>query len=256
MELIPACCISLAIAVGGRLFRALTGGGMVAAVLVGSAILARTGWAGCAALGAFFAGSSLISRLAPDHSVARFDAKGHQRDAAQVLANGGAAAVGAILLDPPAALWVVAASLAAAAADTWATAAGGWSRIDPRFILTGAPVPPGTSGGITPFGTLGAVGGAAVVAVSAGLIAGDGRLVALCTVIGCSGMLLDSVLGALVQARFHCPACAQPAERPRHRCGAATELTGGVAWINNDVVNGLATTAAALLGMAAWRLVS
>lgn len=255
MPLLPSLVLSLAVALSGRMARALTNGGMIAATLVGTAVLWRTGWVGFAALGAFFVGSSVVSRLAPDHAVRRFDAKGNQRDAAQVLANGGAAAMGALLLAPHSAVWVVTASLAAAAADTWATSIGGWSRSEPRFILTGRRVPAGTSGGITPLGSLGAVGGAAMVAVSAGLIARDGRLVALCTVIGCAGMLLDSLLGALVQARFHCPACGEPTERARHRCGAATQLAGGMRWINNDVVNALATALAGLIGLAAWGLV-
>lgn len=254
MTLQLALLISLAVAATGRLLRALTTAGAVAATVVGTAIVWRTGWSGLAALGAFFVGSSLISRLAPDHAQRRFDAKGNQRDLAQVLANGGAAALGALLLPFPAALWVVTASLAAAAADTWATSVGGWSRSEPRFILTGARVPVGTSGGISLAGALGAVGGGSLVAVSAGLIAHDGRLVALCTLIGCTGMLLDSLLGALVQARFHCAACEVPTERPRHRCGSVTQQTGGVAWVTNDVVNFLATAASALLALAATRL--
>lgn len=250
-----ALLISLAVATTGRLLRALTTAGAIAATGIGTAILWRAGWAGLAGLGAFFAGASIISRLAPDHAQRLFDAKGNQRDVAQVLANGGAAAFGALLF-PEAALWIITASLAAAAADTWATSVGAWSRSDPRFILTGAAVPAGTSGGVSLAGTLGAVGGGSLVAVSAGLIAHDGRLVALCTLIGCTGMLLDSALGALVQARFYCATCDAPTERRRHRCGAETQLRGGVAWVTNDVVNALATTAAALLGVLAWSVLS
>jgi uncharacterized protein (TIGR00297 family) len=254
MSLLSALLLSLVVAFVGRRLRALTTAGALAATLVGTAILWRAGWAGLAALGAFFAGASIISRLAPDPSQRRFDAKGNQRDVAQVLANGGAAALGALLLPLPAALWVITASLAASAADTWATSTGAWSRTDPRSILTGARVPAGTSGGISLPGTVGAVGGAALVAVSAGLIARDGRLMALCILIGCTGMLLDSLLGAVVQARFYCAACELPTERRRHRCGAATQHTGGVAWVTNDVVNAIATVVAALLGLAAQRL--
>jgi uncharacterized protein (TIGR00297 family) len=248
MPLVLALAIAAAVAATGRLLRALTTAGAIAAAAIGTTILWRTGWSGLAALGAFFAGSSIISRLAPDHAQQRFDAKGNQRDVAQVLANGGAAALGALLLPLPAALWVVTAALAAAAADTWATSVGGWSRSEPRFILTGGRVPAGTSGAISLAGTLGAVGGASLVAVSAGLIAHDGRVVALCTLIGCTGMLLDSLLGALVQARFHCTACDAATERPRHRCGNVTQQTGGVAWVSNDVVNAMATLLAAVLG--------
>jgi uncharacterized protein (TIGR00297 family) len=244
--------ISAVVALLGWRLRALTAAGAVVALLVGTAILARTGWPGLAALGAFFAGSSLVSRLSPDRAQQRFDAKGNQRDVAQVLANGGAAAVGALLLPAEPALWLVSASLAAAAADTWATSFGGWSRTDPSFILSGRRVPAGTSGGVTLMGSAGGLAGSLTVAVSAALIAGGWLLLASCTIIGFAGMILDSLLGATLQARFYCPGCDQPTERSRHRCGASARLTGGVSWVSNDVVNGGATLAAALLGLLAW----
>lgn len=249
MRLLTALLLSITVAAAGRALHALTTMGAVAATGIGTAILWRAGWPGLAALGAFFVGASLISRLAPDHAQRTLDAKGNTRDPAQVLANGGAAAVGALLF-PAASLWIVTAALAAAAADTWATSTGAWSRAQPRHILSGARVAPGTSGGITLLGTLGGVVGSLTVAVSAGLIAGTPALIASCSVIGVVGMLADSLLGATVQARFHCPTCGAPTERARHRCGTVTERKGGVAWISNDVVNAIATTLAAVLGWA------
>jgi uncharacterized protein (TIGR00297 family) len=241
--------LSLAIAAGGWATRALTRTGTAAATLIGSLILWRTGWPGMAALGAFFIGSSLISRLAPDRSVTALDAKGSTRDAWQVMANGGAAALGAILSrSDDAALWVVTASLAGAAADTWATSCGGWSRKSPRHILTWMPVPPGTSGGITVVGTAGALAGAATVGAAAALSAGRLVLFPLSLVVGMLGMTADSIIGAAWQGRFHCPACGLATERSVHRCGSPTTAAGGLAWLTNDGVNGLATGFAAVLG--------
>jgi uncharacterized protein (TIGR00297 family) len=233
----------------GWLARALTRAGAAAATLVGTLILWRTGWPGMAALGAFFLGSSLISRIAPDRSVSRFDAKGSTRDSWQVLANGGAAALACIIpLPPNIPLWIVTASLAAAAADTWATSTGGWSRTDPRHILTHVPVPAGTSGGVTLTGTAGALAGAATVGLGAGWAAGSLVLLPLAIGIGTMGMLLDSVIGSVWQGRFHCPQCDQPTERAHHRCGESTRLIGGIHWLTNDGVNAIATLFAALLG--------
>jgi uncharacterized protein (TIGR00297 family) len=249
LRLLLAFALSAAIALLGWLARTLDRSGLVAAIAVGTAILSRTGLAGVAALGAFFVGASLISRLAPDRTIA-FESKGQRRDAMQVFANGGAAALGALI--PGAGFWIVTASLAAAAADTWATSMGGWSRPVPRLIVTLQPVAPGTSGGITLIGTAGAAAGAAVVGCAAAFVSGDMAVLPLALGIGPLGMLFDSLLGAVAQGRFQCDACGESTERVVHRCGRPSRLTGGFRWLTNDGVNGLATALAALAGCAAW----
>ena len=234
--------------------RTLTWGGAVAAFMVGVLVLAGTGLGGGAALGVFFLSSSLVSRLTEGRQAAWVDAKGNQRDAWQVGANGGVAAVGGLLgfANLPLGLWIVTCSLAAAAADTWATSFGTFARPDPRHVLLWSRVPRGTSGGVSLFGTVGGVAGAMAVA-AAPLGAGvPMREFVLATAIGTLGMLADSVLGATVQGRFRCPACHLASERRRHRCGAQTEQTGGIRWIGNDGVNAIATALAGLTGWAWW----
>ena len=251
-----AMLVSALVSAGGFAARALDGAGTVAAWLVGTAVLIGTGWPGGAVLLAFFTLSSAVSRFAPRHRPAALDAKGERRDAWQVLANGGAAASGAALLaGTPAALWVVSGALATAAADTGATAWGAGSMALPRHVLTGRAVPAGTSGGMTWRGTLGGLVGAWVTA-AAGLPTGGVPLLAAGTGIGFCGMLLDSWLGAAAQGRFHCPACDAPSEWRRHRCGIQTLHVGGIRWLTNDAVNGLATTAGAFAGWLAWRCCS
>ena len=249
MTLTLAFALALATSLAAFGLRALTASGAFAAAIVGTSVVAGAEWPGLAMLGTFFVGSTVISRLAPDIG-AGLDSKGSRRDWAQVMANGGAAAIGA--WHPEAALWIVAAALGAAAADTWATSSGGWSRKWPRQILTLARVPPGTSGGITWLGSLGAMAGAATVG-AAGLIVGQALpLFPLAVGVGMLGMLLDSLLGASVQGRYHCDGCDQDTERHRHRCGRIARQAGGIPWITNDIVNALATGAAALLGWGAW----
>jgi len=201
--------------------------------------------------------SSLVSRL-EHHTPSLLDPKGTRRDAWQVLANGGGAAAGAVLGarvgGSGAALWIATAALAAAAADTWATSLGSRSSRPPRHILTGRPVPPGTGGGVTLPGNAGAAAGALVTTGAAAVVSHDPALLPAGIIIGVVGMLADSALGGAVQARFRCPACDRASEWPRHRCGAATILEGGVRWVTNDLVNALATTLAAALGALAWHL--
>ena len=171
------------------------------------------------------------------------------------MANGGCAALGALLAsgNPGLALWVITGSLAAAGADTWATAIGARSPTPPRRLLFGHLVNPGSNGGMTLIGTAGALVGAALISTAGALTASVPQLVLWGTVIGVAGMTLDSVLGATLQGRFHCPACGTESERKVHQCGSRTTHAGGMAWLTNDGVNALTTAAGALAGWLAWR---
>jgi uncharacterized protein (TIGR00297 family) len=243
--------LSAGIALLAGLGQLLSLWGVLAATVVGGLVLTGTGLPGGAALFAFFIGGSVVSRLSPDPAATRLGTKGSRRDQWQVLANGGPAALGA-LLGPELGLWIVVTSLAVAAADTWATSTGAWSPTPPRHLFTRQPVPPGTSGGITIFGTVGALAGALTVASAAFLASGEGALFILASVTGLLGMLADSALGASWQGRFHCEACAEDTERRVHRCGGRSTLRGGFSWITNDVVNLIATGLGGVAGGLGW----
>ena len=109
----------------------LTPGGGVAALLVGAAVWLGLGWRGFIPLLFFLLSGSLLTRLATGVNPSR--------SARQVVANGGIAAVAALLGRWPEA----AGALAAAAADTWATEIGAFSPTAPRLITSGVPVPAG-----------------------------------------------------------------------------------------------------------------
>ena len=240
--------------------RALSTSGAIAATAVGIAAVSA-GWGWGALLVVYFVSSTLIGRwrhAARASLVHGVTDKGGRRDAVQVLANGGVFAIAAVAwsVRPDITLAAAAAgALAAAAADTWATSLGSRSRTAPRHLLTGISVPPGTSGGVTRFGSTAALAGAAITSAAAALVSHDPALLAAGVIIGVTGMLADSALGGSVQARFRCPTCGTASEWPVHRCGTATILEGGVRWLTNDLVNALATTLAALLGAATWHLV-
>jgi uncharacterized protein (TIGR00297 family) len=250
-----AVLVSAAVVFAAHRSRALTTTGAVAAAAVGAGVLVGAGWAGAAALGAFFVSSSLLSLRAP---VASPEAKGSRRDHRQVLANGGPAALGGLvgLAEPGLGLWIATASLAAAAADTWATSVGAWSRTPPRHLLTWQPVAPGANGGVTLLGTVAGFGGALLVGVAAGVVGRTALLVPVAALVGFSGMLADSLLGAGLQGRFWCPGCNVTSEWRVHGCGTPTIGKGGWAWLDNDGVNALATAFAAGGGWVAWALLS
>jgi len=165
----------------------LTGWGVVAALGVGGATAWGLGWRGVVLLFAFFISGSLLTRLA--------GGGGAQRNARQVLANGGVAALAGALGSWP----VAAGALAAATADTWATEIGSFSPYLPRLITTWKPVPKGTDGGVTLIGTAGGVAGAVLIWGGAALLFSS-RLTVVWA--GLAGMVADSLLGATLQGRI------------------------------------------------------
>lgn len=266
------------IAALARWRRALTADGTLAAAALGTVVCGRGGWSAAAALNAFFISSSVLSRVGQRRRTrlgALAQAKGSERDAWQVLANGGAA--GLALLGPePVASGAFLGAVATAAADTWATELGLLAGQAPRLVTSLRRVEAGTSGGVTPVGLLASAAGASAVALAALLTPrpGDARAVHWFTggarggdasrvlwkvgagtlawaVVGVVGALVDSLLGATLQARYWCAGCGAPTEHSIHpRCGEPATLVAGRRWVTNDVVNALATASGALLGAA------
>jgi uncharacterized protein (TIGR00297 family) len=274
--------LAILIATAARKTRSLSRTGAYAAVVLGATIFGLGGLGWAVLLLAFFISSSLLSRLFKRRKMALDEkfSKGAERDAAQVLANGGIAGLFALahLLFPAASWpWIgCAAALAAANADTWATELGVLNPHPPILITTGKPVERGTSGGVSLAGTLAALGGAALIAMFAVLFwQGNTGLsipglsndlsrqlgmapveigfseglawFVLLTLSGLFGSLIDSLLGATWQAIYHCPQCRKETERhPLHSCGQATHLVRGYGWLDNDWVNTACTLSAAL----------
>ncbi len=225
---------------------ALTRSGAVAACAVGLAVFGVGGWLWAAALLTFFGTSTALSRWRKARKDALGYEKGGRRDAGQVLANGGVAAICALLplLVPSltiahVSLWFLAA-LAAANADTWATEIGSALGGRPWDLRRGQPALPGTSGAVSVGGTLAALAGAGLIGL---LFAPDAGTRLLVTAAGWGGALGDSLLGAFVQAQWpdpHSPG--RWTERPQ-----AEPPGRGLRPVNNDLVNLLATLLAVCL---------
>ncbi len=217
----------------------LTAGGLVAACAVGAAVTWGLGWTGLVLLAMLFVSGSLLTQVN--------ERGGPRRTARQVVANGGVAAVAALLGS-----WAAATgAIAAAAADTWATEVGAFSPFPPRLITSGRRVTRGASGGITALGTLGGVAGAATIALLAAVLRPRGAppaSPALIASAGIAGMLVDSVLGATLQGKYECPACDARFERGDTVCHEPVRLARGWRWLDNDAVNLAATLLGAVAG--------
>ena len=144
-------------------------------------------------------------------------------------------------------------ALAAATADTWATELGVLSSEPPRSIITGKPVAPGTSGGITRRGMAAATLGALALGTVFWALEGFRRSLAWLPLIACiaglAGSVADSLLGAAWQGVRYCPTCQAETERRVHNCGTMTVPLRGLRWLNNDGVNFIATLTGSLTAL-------
>lgn len=219
--------------------------GALAAFLIGTIIFGLGGWPFAIPLLIFFIGSSLLSRLPQRAGKIAHEiiAKSSRRDAMQVFANGlpqALVVIAGLFLEKEMALLLYLGGVAAATADTWATEIGLLFGKQPRSILTGKLVTPGTSGGITFAGVIGAMLGATLVAFAGGwsyhFFAGNKISVIGAALAGMLAHFIDSLLGATVQRRNRCAVCGKITERDEH-CGKPTHYASGRHWLDNDGVN-------------------
>ncbi len=259
-QLVIGLSVSVIVATIGFVCRALTGWGAISAVLVGTAVIWGVSWGGALLLGAFFASSSALSVFAGAQLLGE---KSGRRDAMQVFANGGFAALAALY-----ALWgnelvvftVVAGSLAAATSDTWATEIGSLSNQRPRFIVSRTPTIVGESGGVTKLGLFAAVAGAVFIGLIASICAvlqyqtaSFAAVLVVVSIAGLTGSVVDSLAGEFLQSKRWCPACQEVSESTSHHCGCSTVRWSGSVWIDNDMVNAFCTGSAAGFSLvAAW----
>lgn len=227
--------------------RALTAAGAISAFAVGAVVFGSGGWAAALVLFAFFLPSTILSRIGAPRKRAIAHDNDARRSAWQVLANGGVAALCAFAAARAGAPFAAAfaGAFAAASADTWGTEVGMLSRRSPVSILTLRPMRAGVSGGVTPVGLAASVGGALCVAIVSALagVAPFGAVVFG----GIAGAILDSALGASLQALRWCAVCECECETRRHRCGNATTLARGASFLENDGVNFAATLCGAIV---------
>lgn len=234
--------------------KALTSGGAAGAMLLGSIVFSIGGIYWVIPMATFFILSSILSKVGKlkNTILSTVVEKGGQRDLLQVYANGGISLLMAIACHYTGNdlfYLMFLGSLAAATADTWGTEIGILSNKQPRHILTFAKVPAGTSGGVTVLGTSGFFMGAGVLTLS-GILPITSltlKLFAIVAISGIFGALIDSIIGASIQAQYQCPFCQKTTEKLVH-CGKyQTTLISGIRWINNDTVNLICTASGAAL---------
>lgn len=234
--------------------KALTPGGIVAAILLDIAVSVAFGNAGFVVLCSFFLGAVAVDKIKKRIKKQTNIDKNEDKDCRnyiQVLANGAIAFVSSvayIVSGSPLCIIPFVASLAEAFSDTVASGIGAFATntYDP---FRRKKCECGLSGGMSFEGTLASILGALLisyVAYALGLLGygiSELFIVAACAFLGA---IFDSILGSLLQVKYRCQICGKTTEREEH-CDTPTLRESGVVAIDNDVVNILSCTFAAIL---------
>jgi uncharacterized protein (TIGR00297 family) len=235
-------------------FSLLSISGACAAFVCGILIGLGYGYKGLFLIGLFFISSSLLSRYKKKRKnyLDSIHEKGSTRDWIQVAANGGIAAATALAYAFWGSPWLLIAfciSLASANSDTWASELGILSKQRPISVRRLKRVEPGTSGAVSLLGSAAGFLGAGTIAWTAHyLFSLDGKAVLLIWILGFTGMVIDTVMGAYLQAGYKCRVCGMEVEKKQH-CGEASLLLKGKSLLQNDGVNFISSLLAAILGI-------
>lgn len=244
--------LSAVIALISVRFKFLTNNGSAATFILAAFIFGLGGWKWAVPIMTFFILSSLLSKIRKksNESSETFFEKSGTRDYLQVLANGGIGGLMVIynqIFPSDVNYYIYLASLSAVCADTWATEIGTMQKRVTYNILNFRKIEQGTSGGVSIFGTFGAVMGCLVIAFS-GLFWVDFQITTYFLLIITAGLLgsfFDSFLGATIQAQGKCNICEKVTEKKIH-CGENTSHYRGYKWLNNDGVNFLSAVFSAV----------
>ncbi|MCL7388023.1 MAG: DUF92 domain-containing protein [Thaumarchaeota archaeon] len=176
-----------------------------------------------------------------------------------VLANGGVAAAIVCIsaytnsISRPELLAAYLGAISTAYADTLATEIGLLYPREPRLITNMKPVPAGMPGGVSPYGTVAQLLSAFTIVPATVLFLPIGdklsaflNLLVIVTISSFLGSTFDSLIGATAQAVYKCRICGKVTEKSVH-CNAETQLLRGIKYIDNNMVNLLATIVGAII---------
>lgn len=229
---------------------ALTFDGFIAGLIVGIPIIVFAGIGPFILLLIFLLWGSMSSRIGRGWK-SRFNPLGEKigvRAWPNVIANGFWPMLSSILyyfnpIDSLKGGWLLflTGSLAAMVADTTATEIGMLSRSRPRLISRPSiRVDIGMSGGVTLLGIMASLIAAFIIGILSTYLLprsfSQGILILSIAIGGFTGNIMDSYIGAELQAKFRCIKCDRIVESPNH-CRSKSVHIDGVRWLDNHTVN-------------------
>lgn len=218
-----------------------------AAAITAAVILITAGFCGSyaaivgvlAAYGIVFA-VDMVLGARTEKITGEINRKTGRRDIVQVMANALAAVIALVLgkiFNSPVGLVIYYSALTECLADSLASDVGVLSKKDPIDICRMKRIKRGLSGGVSILGTVSALLGCVAMSLISLIFWGfDLKYFLAILVIPMIGILIDSLLGSTVQAKYQCTVCGKFTEKAAH-CGAPTRHSGGLRIINNDAVN-------------------
>ncbi len=241
----------VAVALAAVLLDTIDARGFLASAAVGFAIIygGGVGWFIIVAVFFILGVAFTLYKYGYKRKIGGAQGKGGARNWPHILANGGVACIAALIymFAPSSALAALfLGAISTSAADTAATELGLLSQSQPRLITNPSRVvSPGTSGGVSPLGFVGAAFAALVIGlmgVVLGILPNVIFVLPVAVVGGVMGALVDSLIGAAVQRKGYCVICLKPTEALKH-CGEKTKPTQGAWYVENNIVNVLSTIA-------------
>lgn len=249
MELVIGIISSFIIALVAYKKKSLNASGVVAAIILGTAIFSFGGIIPFILMLVFFISSSIISKIGKNkkRNLDKIQEKGDARDFVQVIANGGLALICLLLfqITKDIKFFIASAvSFAASNSDTWASEIGVLSKGKTISIITGREIEKGVSGGVSLLGTVAALLGATVIGLlytilNIAFLGYDKNcfeILLLIVVLGFLGSIVDSILGVTVQGHYINESNGNVTEK-KFNGKKENNLKSGYKFINNDVVN-------------------
>ena len=249
MKIIIGIVVSALISLAAYKKKSLSKSGVIAAIIIGTAIFSLGGIIPFVLMMIFFISSSIISKLGKKRKLYLRDIheKGDARDYVQVIANGGVALIFLVIFQITKDIKFFAASavsFAVSNSDTWASEIGVLSKGRTISILTGKEIARGMSGGMSILGTVAAFLGSSLIALSYifldilifGYNKNSLKILIIIIILGFLGSIIDSILGVTVQGQYIDESDGHITEK-KHSIKCHNKLIKGFSIINNDAVN-------------------